>query len=267
MTEVEALINLLQDEDPQIAIIAMEKLLTNPSFIKDHLKELQESADPTLRSRVHQMESIITRQTEIEGFLGRVSENQIELWEDLIFLNKIIDRDLTTETVVTEFRELGEKLSNSNVSTLELAAFMREQNYSAPSDDILDPGLFLIYDVIASEMGTPLLLCIVARQLAVKFDKKMTIVLHKGRHCLVDEENTFIDPQNGWSVTKLKHNAKIYPCTNRDVLLTVISQLYLSALIEGQLRIISFLSRLMAILSNMTMEEFPYPIGKQTSNK
>ncbi|MCM8526352.1 MAG: hypothetical protein NE327_07545, partial [Lentisphaeraceae bacterium] len=85
MTEIEALINLLQDEDPQIAVVAMEKLLTNPVFVKNHLKELQESSDPCLRTRVHQMESIITRNKQLDEFTKRVKDNKIELWEDLIF--------------------------------------------------------------------------------------------------------------------------------------------------------------------------------------
>lgn len=263
MNEIEALINLLQDEDPQIAVIAMEKLLANPAFIKNHLRELQESPDPCLRTRVHQMESIITRKQQLEDFTERVKNNKIELWEDLIFLNKIIDRSLKTESITTNFQELQDKIPRKQMTTLEIAAFMREQSFSCPNEDILDPGLFLVYEVLTCCLGNPLLMCIIARQLAAKHQKRLTIVLHKGRHCLVSDESSFIDPQNGWSVTKLKQNAKVYPCTNRDILLTVISQLYLSALIEGQLRIIAFLSKMMAALSNTTVNEFPYPVGKK----
>jgi hypothetical protein len=262
MTEVEALINLLHDEDPQIAIIAMEKLLSTPVFINDHLKDLQESSDPRVRSRIHQMESILTRQKKLDTFISRIQENKIELWEDLITLNKIIDRDLSTNTITGHFEELCDKLE-SNKSLIELATFMREQNFSVPADDILDPSLYLIYEVLASEMGNPLLLCVLTRQLALRNDVKFTIVLHKGRHCLIDDENSFLDPQNNWAITKLKDNVKIYPCTNRDILMTIISQLYLSALIEGQLRVISFLSQIMAALSNMSVNDFPFPIGKQ----
>ena len=84
MSEIDALIELLQDEDPQIAIIAMEKLLHNPDFINEHLGELQESADPSLRARIHQMESIISRQTSVSEFTRRIKENEIHLWRDLI---------------------------------------------------------------------------------------------------------------------------------------------------------------------------------------
>lgn len=261
MSEVDALINLLQDEDPHIAVIAMEKLLATPSFIDNQLKDLQESADPCLRSRVHQMESIISRQRRINDFTERVKDNKIELWEDLIFLNKIIDRDLTSEKVTEAYDEIVEKVSKESLSTLELAAFMRENTFNVPSEDILDPSLFLIYEVLASGLGTPLLLCIVTQKIGKLYNKNLTIVLHKGRHCLVDEHNSFIDPQNSWSVTKLKMNAKVYPCTNRDILLTLISQLYLSALLEGQLRVISFLSKVVAALSNSSLEDLPFPIG------
>ena len=263
MTEVEALINLLHDDDPNIAIVAMEKLLSSPSFIEDHLRNLQESSDPKVRSRIHQMESILTRQKKLDEFISRIKDNKIELWEDLLTLNKIIDRDLSTSAFIDVFEKLVEKMDTQTTSILDLATFMREQNFSAPSDDILDPGLFLIYEVIASELGNPLLLCIITRQLALRHNKKLTIVLHKGRHCLVDEDSSFIDPHNGWAITKLKSNFKVYPCTNRDILLTIISQLYLSALIEGHLRIISFLSQIMAALSNMSVDEFPFPVGKQ----
>ena len=265
MTEIEALINLLQDDDPQIAIVAMEKLLSNPVFVQNQLKELQESSNPCLRSRVHQMESIITRKNQLDEFLTRIKDNKIELWEDLIFLNKVIDKSLTTDSITKTFKELQDKIPRKQMTTLEIAAFMREQSFSCPSEDILDPGLFLIYEVLFTSLGNPLLLCIIARQLAMKHHKRLTIVLHKGRHCLVSDESSFIDPQNGWSVTKLKQNAKVYPCTNRDILLTVISQLYLSALIEGQLRIIAFLSKMMGALSDYEVSEFPYPVGDNSN--
>ena len=137
-----------------------------------------------------------------------------------------------------------------------------EQNFSVPSDDILDPSLLLIFDVLDSNMGTPLLLCIAARRIAASNGTKLTLVLHRGRHCLIDEDRTFIDPFNGWSVSSLKRETKVYPCTNRDILLTVISQLYLSALVEGQLRVIFQLSQMMAALSDSKIENFPFPIGK-----
>lgn len=261
MSEVDALINLLQDEDPQIAVIAMEKLLSNPSFIDNQLRDLQESAEPCLRTRIHQMESIITRQRQIKDFTDRVKGNNVELWDDLIFLNKIIDKELATGSITKAYSELTGKVPKKTFTTLELAAFMRESNFNVPSEDILDPSLFLIYEVLTSGLGNPLLLCIITQEIGKKFNKSLTTVLHKGRHCLVDERNSFIDPQNGWSVTKLKLNAKVYPCTNRDILLTLISQLYLSALIEGQLRVISFLSKVVAALSNGSIEELPFPVG------
>ncbi len=147
------------------------------------------------------------------------------------------------------------------MTSLEIAAFMREENFSCPKEDLLDPGLFLLYDVLSSNVGNPLLMCIIVKYLFPKNQLNYTIVLHKGRHCLISNDSSFIDPQNGWSVTKLKTNYKVYPCTNRDILLTVISQLFLSALTEGQLRIIAFLAKMMAALSNTTLSEFPYPIG------
>ena len=262
MSEIDALISLLQDEDPQIAVVAMEKLLANSNFIENQLKDLQESTDPCLRTRIHQMESIITRQKQMKDFTDRVKNNSIELWEDLVFLNKIIDKELSSGTVNELFKELIDKTSKETMTTLELAAFMRENNFTVPNEDILDPNLFLVYEVLASALGNPLILCVITKKIAKICGKKLTIVLHKGRHCLVDDKNSFIDPQNGWSVTKLKLNAKVYPCTNRDILLTIISQLYLSSLIEGQLRVISFLSKMMAALSNSSMDELPFPIGR-----
>lgn len=262
MTEVEALINLLQDDDPHIAIIAMEKLLDNPAFIDKHMSELQESADPCLRSRVHQMESIIARKRKLQDFFERVKSNRLNLWNDLIFLNKVIDRELSSQTLDKCLEELENKIPQQRMNTLEFATFMREQNFTVPSEDTLDPGLFLVYEVIASALGNPLLLCIITRHIAERSGTTLTLVLHKGRHCLIDECRTFIDPLNGWAVSSLKEETKVYPCSNRDILLTVISQLYLSALVEGQLRIISQLSQMMAALSDSSVESFPFPVGR-----
>ena len=261
MKEIDALIKLIQDDDPQIVAMSMEKLLTMDEFVNVKLPELQESSNPKLRLRMHQFASILNRRKKMSDFLDRVKDNKLDSWIDLVFLNKIFDHEVTTASAAGNFEHLCSKVKTKEMNAFELSAFMKENNFSTPSEDILDPSLFLINEVIICGLGNSLLLASIASLVAAKFNARFSIVLHKGRHCLVDENRMFIDPQNNWSVNQLPADSRVYPCSNKSILLTIISQLYLSALMEGHLRVIYQLSKMMAALSDSKISDFPYPVG------
>ena len=70
MSEKEALLKLLEDEDPKIATIAISKLLQYGPDIFPALRDLQESVNPLVRKRVHQIEAILEKKINFSHFIN-----------------------------------------------------------------------------------------------------------------------------------------------------------------------------------------------------
>lgn len=264
MSEIDALLKLLDDDDPQVTALVMENLLQRKNQLKSKLAELQESNNPKLRERIHQIESIITRKQRLQTFLNNLNKGKVSLWQDLIYINKLVDSALSKNDVQKQFKNLTDKVDTAELTCLDLCEFMREQGFMVPEEDVLDPDLYLIDAVLTCGLGSPLMSAIIAQKIAKEFHLELSIVLCKGKHFLLDPEDNLISPQNGWTFKKLKKGSKIYPCTQKDCIESMIAFLYLSAVTEGQLKLIYTFSKIIAILSNTTLEKLPYPIGKNT---
>ncbi len=138
---------------------------------------------------------------------------------------------------------------------------MGENHFFVPKSDLLEPSLNLIGNVLLNGEGTPLMQCILAQFIARRHTHRLHIVLYKGHHCLIDDQQNIIDPRNDWSCKKMPDNFKAHPCSEQNILLTVVSRLYLCSLVEGQLKSLHTLTKIMSSLSQMNIEDLPYPVG------
>ena len=261
MTELEALISLLDDEDNSVAVTAMEKLLDNEEFITVHMPRLQESDNPLVRERIHQMESIIVQKEKKENFLLNLDKDDLSLIDGLFFMNQFFYDDLCISSITKRFSKIAAELSKKDCNSLDVVNYMRQENYTFPKTDVLDIDYFLLDDALENKIAHSVLLCMIAREIADRLGIALVVVLYKGRHCLIDTKNHFIDPMKNWKVETLEDTIKVYPCTNRDLLLTVLSQLYLSCMVDGQLKVIYQLTEMMSFLTGKPLEDMPFPIG------
>ena len=288
MNKISALINLLDDDDQQIATVAMEKLLQFGVEILPELRLVQEAQNPVLRSRIHRLEAILMRKMDLTSFIKRIEAGKIHLWEDLFVLNRIHFPDMTAGDLEDVMDELHDECSQKTFSSHLLCTYMKKKNFRVPSTDMLDSAIHMIgriehisrrnsKDMLDSAIhmigstllngeGSSLILCVIAKYLGKRFNWEATIILHKGHHCLIDKDNCIIDPQQKWSYRPLKEGIKAHACSDRNILLTLISNLYLDALTEGHMRILHDLAQVMAVLSQMDIQEFPYPIGDNQKN-
>ncbi|EDM26538.1 hypothetical protein LNTAR_01982 [Lentisphaera araneosa HTCC2155] len=266
MSEKEALLKLLEDEDPKIATIAIGKLLQYGPDIFPALRGLQESANPLLRKRVHQIEAILEKKINFSHFIERIEKDEILIWEDLIYLNSIYYPDLKPSELQSSMEEAYKNLSAAEFNTKALCNYMKDKNYYVPKNDILDSGINLISSVLINGEGSPLMLCIISQLWGTRFSWPFQIVLHKGHHCLIDKNKMLIEPANNWKCSLIDEKIKAHPCTEKGLILTVIANLYLSALVEGQLKILHTLSTLMSKISKTELADFPFPIGKENEN-
>lgn len=72
-----------------------------------------------------------------------------------------------------------------------------------------------------------------------------------------------LDPSDGWNIAHPRSAKKIRPCGRQDVWLSILSQLFLVALVEGNLRNINVCGDLLTVFDNGRVEDLPYPIGQE----
>ncbi len=257
-----ALLTLLQDEDEGIASLAMEQILTLGPQADRTIAEHQESNDPQLRQRIHQLGSILSRRRARLAFIEALSNERLSLWDGLVQIHSLYEMTCNVSAIEQEVNGLVGELRCDRLTTPRVAQFMREKEFTVPSENILDVELFLIQRVLSTHYGSAAVLSVLVQHLGVLLRWSFTVVLHKGRFCLIDRNNLLLNPSEGWHISKLRSDDRIHPCSRRDVLLAIMCQLFLIVLIEGQLRDLHHFGSLLASLNSSALDILPYPLGK-----
>lgn len=257
---ISALVNLLEDDDKQVSTAAMAQLLSCEQDVDGLVAELQESQNPVLRSRIHQMGNVLNLRRSRTVFLDQVKACNLPLWEGMLQINYQYNPRLNYTTVEKTVADLVERLPR-RPTTMRLAAFLRNEGFTHPAEDVLGPDLFLVEDVLAQRVGAPILLSVVARHLGEHCGWHSTVVLYRGKHCLIDAHYNLIEPAEGWRISPLSGLDKQHPCGDRDIWLTVLSQLFLASLMEGSLQAIHRMGLILAQLSGGDFRDLPHPLG------
>jgi hypothetical protein len=163
-----------------------------------------------------------------------------------------------TETAGELARELT---ATDSVSTSGIARLMRDQEFVVPTEDILDADLYLIERVLGTRYGAGVMLCALAQHLGAAGGWESTICLHEGRFCLLDRQFHLVDPAEGWNITTPEGEDRYHICSRREVLLAILCQLFLGALVDGNLRDIHHFGTLLTGLNHDGLAELPFPIG------
>jgi hypothetical protein len=260
---LDALLTLIQDEDTKVASLAMEQLLKLGPVAEEAIAHYQEANNPHLRYRMHQMSGVMARRRARLDFIEAIKKESVSLWDGVLEINALYDLQCSRDRVERMVEEMAATLSQDVADTAHLAAYMREQEFTVPEDDLLDVDLYLIEQVVQGKYGSSALLCSLLHHLGEKVGWSSVIVLHEGRFCLIDNEHLLLDPTDGWQLIKLEKSDMIHPCGRKDVWLGILSQLFLVVLVEGQLRDLHHFGDLLAALDNVELNALPYPLGNQ----
>ena len=257
-----ALLTLLLDDDHKIAIQAMEKLLEYNHDLDDFIKENQDTNNPRIRRRIHQMGSILNRRRRKDDFLESVATGGCSLLDGMIQLSLLNNPKLAEATVRKRFHQLAVKFSKLEPSSENLIEFMREENFFVPETFCLETDLLLLDTVLQYRLGSAITLCAIAKSLGDAFDWPTEIVVYEGLFCLLDQEKNLINPTFSWKLTPIDSVSRSFPCKNSDVWNNLLSQLFLGALQDGNMQGIHLFGSLMTTLSNSDIEKLPYPVGE-----
>ncbi len=256
---LDALINLLEDEDTQVSTLAMEQLLHHQEA--EHLvAEFQEAANPVLRSRIHQLSNILNLRRMRSDLIQQVERGAMSVWDGLVQINYQYNPRMNPVTITEMLEDLLTRLPQ-DLNTVRLTSFLRSEGFTYTGEDILGADLYLVEDMLVQRMGAPILLSVLARYLGRQRGWNATMVLFKGKHCLLDARGHLVEPAESWRITRLPRHDHLHPCGNQEVWLTVLSQLFLSAMMEGRLQAIQRVGSILTTLCGGEFQRLPFPLG------
>lgn len=259
---INVLLELLRDDNIRVASLAMEQMLKLGDDVERTLAEYQEDTDPRLRGRIHQMGAIIARRRARERFLQAVRNETISLWNGVMEINVLYDPDCNTRDIEDTMDEFVGAAPTDSLNAPAVASFLRELQFAFPDEDTLDIDLYLIERVLATRFGAPALLCALGRTIGERIGWQSTVVLHEGRFCLIDDDGYVMDPGAGWHLSRLQSEDRFHPCGRKDVWLGILAQIFVVALVEGNLRDLHHFGDLMTSLDGRAAESLPYPLGE-----
>ncbi len=259
-SNIDALINLLEDDDKQVSTLAMEQLLTLDQGLDEIVADLQESQNPILRNRIHQLGNILSIRRSRGKFIDDVKRSMLNLWDGVVKINFQYNVKMNIFEVENMMSELKRELP-ARLSTTKMINFMRRHNFIFTGDDQLDAELYLIEDVLIQRIGAPILLAVIAHELGNHGGWYSNIVIYRGRHCLMDANDHIIEPSEEWKVTRKVRDPRPHICHKDDVWMAILSQLFLSAILEGRLQAIHRVGAILAKLSGGNIRFLPFPLG------
>jgi hypothetical protein len=258
---ISALLTLLQDDDVKIASLAMEQFLGLGQLADETIAEHQESHDPQLRQRIHQLSSILLRRRMRHEFVTALSEGTLSLWAGVMDIAVLYDSTANVAYVEGEVEALRQAIAAGDAGAAHLAKVMKDRELRVPSEEILDVDLYLVDRVLEMGSGSAVLLCALAQQAAGDLWPS-TMVLRNGRFCLLDAEHALLEPTEGWRITKLGKDERVHPCSIKDALLAALTQLFLVSLVDGSLRELHHFGSLLTALNDTGLDALPFPLGR-----
>ena len=134
MSEIDALISLLADDDPETTRETLAALLNyDDTLLAGYIRANQESADPRVRRHIHQLEAILTLRSRRRSFAARLADPDTDLLEGLIEVHlQWYDND-NPDVVRNYYRDFLTHSRKFDLTTMNrLADYMRRNGFTAP---------------------------------------------------------------------------------------------------------------------------------------
>ena len=197
--ELAALLSLLDDDDESTCLSVMSALLERHLDIMPFLSELQESGDPQIRKKVHQLQSILIQRDKRFSLLERIDDPDMDFFATMADMHQLwYDSSPVTdlEGVIGEFIN---DFCKHNISTLQQAAeYMFQNNFKVAAPSSLEPDSCCIGSVIYWKKGCSAVLCGVLKSLLPE-DGNFTIIKIKNSFAISDGTNVLL-PEEWWDI-------------------------------------------------------------------
>ncbi len=200
--EITRLISLLDDEDEAIAVSAMAELLYRDRELGSLPGELQESDNPLVRRRIHQLEAALTLRRRRRDFLTKLSASRLDFIDLLIDIHlQWFDNDSRLD-LQRQYAGFQADFGKSVIGSLnDLAYVMQKFGFSAETETTLKPENYCIGSILSDKIGSGAVLCGICLA-ALGSPRNLRIVRAWGNFAISDGEQLMI-PVDHWQVRGL----------------------------------------------------------------
>lgn len=209
--EYRSLLSLLDDENEQSAAQAMAELLRrDETRLEPVLRKLQETADPGLRKRIHQLQSAILLRRRRKNFTARLSRQDMQLLDGLFQLHLLWFDNDSPVTLRKQWKKLQDEARKFAPDSLEsLGLFMRKMDFQCVHKDDLEPDHICLGTVLDKSPGADFLLCSIAFLIAQDAGLQLKITQSaETDFILIDRKQNVLFPAEDW--TYLPSDGKSY---------------------------------------------------------
>lgn len=197
--ELTGLLSLLDDADDNVGVPVLAALLERHTALLPHLAKLQDSDDPVVRKRVHQLQSILTIRERRYTLLEKIEKASLTYPEYLLELHlQWFDCDMPDE-ISGIFSDFENEFKKSGISNLtEAAQYMLEKGFYAVQDTALEPELYTLGPAFTYRKIAESAVCGLIRYLLPECG--IEVYRRQNKFVLTDGEVTVI-PSDFWKIT------------------------------------------------------------------
>ena len=263
-SEYRSLLNLLNDENEQSASLAMAELLRrDQKKLEPVLRKLQETADPGLRKRIHQLQSAMVLRRRRKLLTERLSGQNLQLLEGLFQLHLLWFDNDSPASLRRQWKKLFEKANQFKPDSLEaLGMFMRKMNFVCAHKDDLEPDHLCIGSILDDSPGADFILCAVASLLAAQYGLTLRITQSaETDFILIDRRNNVLVPAQDWNYVPQDGKQYAFQIWTAPMLLRYAAALLFTGAVSGDsFRYVYTIGSCLAGTSEARLP-LPYPYG------
>lgn len=267
--KIESLINLLDDSDIQVVQEAMAELLKHEAEINEYLGKHQESGNPKLRRRIHQLQAIMIMRRRRESFAPLLNSPDLNLIDGLIAVHlQWYDNDSEDflRYLWSRFLKTSERFAPENLN--DIAYFMRKCGFQASSTDDFQADSFCIGPVLEELAGADFILCALAAELAGKWGFELALIRVMDNFMLIDKHGRALSPRNSWQIVPDIYSNKCELWTKKQIIELASTMLFTFAVSSNSFRYIHTIGYSLAkALGEDQLDFLPYPYGPQNEEK
>lgn len=253
------LASLLDDDEPT-AVNALAELLEHERELGDLPSIFQESDNPMLRRRIHQLQSALMLRRRRREFLQKLNDHDIDLVSGLIDVHlQWFDWDSPVE-LKRSWDEFKEKSEKKQINSLEdIANFMRRMNFSPEYETTTHPENYCIGTILEQRYGSAGILVAISRELANK-PEDFCIVRTMGLFALQDKCGRLLPAARGWQLHIPQIVRKPELWDTKSILRLASLSLFSCAVNSDSFRyVLTIAQALTGEDSDDILEYFPYP--------
>ena len=259
------LLSLLDDPSPETGTGVLAELLRYGDAVLPLLAEIQESDDPVLRRRIHQLESILTVRRRRKAFLANLKTGPADLVQGLIDVHLLWFDNDSRPALEEMFQSFLEVAANNGIRNIEdLAGFMLRSGFCVPSaGELTVPENYCIGTILEDRIGSDIMLCVIALLVGAEAGLELGLVRVMGQFAVINVAGVMIVPGNNWQSERAGKLRKGDFWNDPKAVLKYASlMLFLYAVGSDSFRYIHTIGHSLVGLDDRTELDFlPYPYG------